>query len=155
MLETAKRLAYGVLKSKRGNDYAVVRIAKDLALFVNELAGSPLVPPEERQTEAAPQETAAVATEAAPPRAAPVFVYVDQKSRRDLDRITGVLRGREVAFQVMDVEQDAATKAWALRTAGVEDLPAVFIAGEPVGGFDALVQLDVSGELVRKVFGAS
>jgi hypothetical protein len=30
----------------------------------------------------------------------------------------------------------------------------VVIAGTPVGGFDELVQLDVQGELKKRVFGA-
>jgi glutaredoxin-related protein len=80
------------------------------------------------------------------------MVYKDWNSRHDLKRITDVLLGAGLKWQELDVTDDEATRAWVKSTSGVEDLPAVYIAGDPVGGFQELVQLDVSGELKRRAF---
>jgi glutaredoxin len=173
MLTEIRSLTFRALTSRQGNWVPPVRWTKDVLLFLNDMAGKPLATREEilereerEQTRrqrlaearaAREQERAANGAAAAggsPAReAAPVVVYVDEKSTRDLKRIRGVLEGREIPFQTMDVEHDEASRSWVQTTAKTHDLPVVFVAGEPVGGYDALVQLDVTGELVRRVFG--
>ena len=46
-----------------------------------------------------------------------------------------------------------ASRSWALTQAKKTEFPLVFVAGEPLGGLDEVMQLDVRGELVKKVFG--
>jgi len=89
--------------------------------------------------------------------AAPVVVYMDWNSRHDLKRMVEVLVSAAIPYQQLDVTEDEATRSFvkaAMLKIGQEDLPVLFIAGEAVGGFQQVTQLDVSGELKRKVFGA-
>ena len=154
MLDNVRDFAYQALRSTKGNVILPVRWAKDLVLFMNEMAGKPLATRtelqerrdrEQRRVEQlaaarAKAEEARRQAGAAPAReTAPVVVYKDDKSTRDLKRIAGVLTGREISWKEIDVENDEAGKSWVMTRSGVQDLPVVFIAGEPVGGFDALV----------------
>jgi glutaredoxin 3 len=168
MLDTVRDIAYQALRSSRGNVLPPVRWAKDLVLFMNEMAGKPLATRDEialrRERERVRQEKLAEAlakraaeeAKAAGPakEVAPVVIYRDDKSTRDLKRIESVLKGRDIAWKEIDVEHDEAGKSWVVTRSGTHDLPVVFIAGEPVGGYDALVQLDVAGELTKRVFGS-
>ena len=164
MLDSVRDFAYQALRSSRGNILPPVRWAKDLVLFMNEMAGKPLATRDEiagrRERERVRLEKLAAARaqqaqkDAAPVKeSAPVVVYKDDKSNRDLKRIASVLKGRDITWQEIDVENDQAGKSWVVTRSGTHDLPVVFIAGEPVGGYDALVQLDVAGDLVKRVFG--
>ena len=47
---------------------------------------------------------------------------------------------------------DSAERSWVVTAAKSEEFPIVVIAGTPVGGFHELTQLDVQGELKRRVF---
>ena len=172
-LDGLRDLGWKVITSDVGQEVKPVRWVRGAVRFVNELVGSPLAAREElvaargRDVDYAQRlaaAEAAIATERArlaqeaadalPRReAAPVAVYKDDKSLRELMRIATVLKGRNIPFKELDVEHDAATKSWATTTAHAHEFPLVFIAGEPVGGYDALVQLDASGELVKRVFG--
>jgi glutaredoxin len=102
----------------------------------------------------------AVATAtAAPPAAvptpvqAPVVVYFDGKDHRTKAKVEELLRGRQIVFQVLDVTDDEAERSWVTTTAKQTELPIVVIAGTPVGGLAELTQLDLDGELQRRVFG--
>ena len=68
-------------------------------------------------------------------------------------KIGEVLKARDIPFKVNDVTDDEATRSWALTQAQAQEFPLVFIAGESVGGLHELTQLDVTGALVKKVFG--
>jgi len=139
------RLLDGIL-SPFGNHLPPVRWAKEALLLVNDLAGRPL------RTQVAAQPTDPTAT--SPTREqAPVMLYKDWNSRNDLKRLIDVLVGANIEFQEFDVTDDEATRTWVKATSKVNDLPAVYIAGEAIGGYHELAQLDVSGELRRKVFG--
>jgi glutaredoxin len=172
-LDGLRSRAFGTLRSSFGNLIPPIRWTKDILLFVNEMAGKPLAPAEEladrrekdrvrRQqvSEARArrlEELRARREEKAPPKAkreaAPVTIYTDDNSRRELERIRGVLKGRDIPFKELDVEHDEASKSWVRTRAGAHDLPVVFIADEPVGAYNELVQLDVTGELSRRVYG--
>lgn len=166
MLIELRDKAYRALRSRWGDALWPVRWTKDLILFVNEMAGKPLASAEEidarRERERIRRERLATiraerartASAAGGParEVAPVVVYVDERSGRDVGRIKGVLDGRNIPFRELDLEHDEASRSWVLTRAKGRALPIVFIAGEPVGGYDELVQLDVSGELERRVF---
>ncbi len=87
---------------------------------------------------------------------APVVVYFEKdRNQRLIDRVREVLSAKDIKFQELDVSGDAATKAFVVREAKCEedDLPVVFVAGCVVGGFNELVEWDVSGKLRTAVFG--
>jgi glutaredoxin 3 len=62
-----------------------------------------------------------------------------------------LLSGRGVAYQEVDVSSDDAKRAWLVETTGRRTVPQIFIAGEPIGGYDDLAALDRSGELATKL----
>ncbi len=97
------------------------------------------------------------ATPAAPaqPAQAPVFIYFDGRDHRTKAKIEELLNGQKIAFKVLDVTDDEAEKSWVTTTARMNELPIVVIAGAPVGGLGELTQLNLSGELQRRVFGAT
>jgi len=56
---------------------------------------------------------------------------------------------------VLDVTDDEAERSWVTTTARQTELPIVVIAGAPVGGLGELTQLNLSGELHKRVFGVT
>ncbi len=176
-MDVLRAKAYEALRSRWGNQLPPVRVTRGVLSFVNDMVGRPLAPEDEiqerrayeerrreriaqqrlsaaRAAEAAVAATAAGVAEAARNRdAAPVIVYVDAQSHRDAKRIADVFRGRDIPFTELSVVEDGATRSWVETTARTRELPVVFVAGKPVGGYDALVQLDVKGELERMVWG--
>jgi glutaredoxin len=95
------------------------------------------------------------ATSATParPAQAPVFVYFDGRDHRTKAKIEELLNGQKIAFKVLDVTDDEAEKSWVTTAARTNELPIVVIAGTPIGGLGELTQLNLSGELQRRVFG--
>ena len=124
-----------------------VRRALDFASTVNDLLGKPIG----GRAASAP----APAAPAAPviPLQAPVVVYFDGKDQRSRVKIEEILRSKEIAFKLLDVTDDEAERSWVITAAKREEFPIVVIAGTPLGGLHELVQLDVQGELKRRVFG--
>jgi len=95
----------------------------------------------------------AAAASPARPAQAPVFVYFDGRDHRTKAKIEELLNGQKIAFKVLDVTDDEAEKSWVTTAAHTSELPIVVIAGTPVGGIGELTQLNLSGELQRRVFG--
>ena len=95
----------------------------------------------------------------APPKKrepAPVIMYFEKdRNQRLIERTRELLNAKQIPFQALDVSGDAATIAFIVREAKCEDddLPIVFVAGTPVGGYNELVEWDVSGKLKSAVFG--
>jgi glutaredoxin len=145
-------LLHDVLASEKGNELRPVRVLREVLGTANDLVGRPLC----SEAELAERRVTTAAPPVAPARreAAPVMVYFDGKDHRTKKKMEELLTGRDVPFQVLDVTDDEATRSWALQTAKQLEFPLVFIAGEPVGGLHELTQLDVNGELKRRVFGA-
>jgi glutaredoxin len=89
---------------------------------------------------------------------APVVVYFEKdRNQRLIERVRELLESKQIPFSALDVSGDAATLAFIVREAKCEDddLPIVFVGGTVVGGFNELVDWDVSGKLKTAVFGAS
>jgi hypothetical protein len=153
---------FHAIDSSRGDSLAPVRIPKDLARRLNVTLGSPLAPREElaRRSDAAARlrDLRNGAAEAPAPQTAqaPVTVYCEAgRNVRELTRIEELLGAKGYAFKRLEVGDDEATLEFVLRKAGCErdELPAVFVADQAIGTYDALVRSDVSGELARLVRG--
>ena len=125
-----------------------VRRALDFASTVNNLLGKPIGG---RGTPVADSPGPAVP---AIPVQAPVVVYFDGKDQRSRVKIEELLKARDITFKLLDVTDDEAERSWVITAAKSEEFPIVVVAGTPLGGLHELVQLDVQGELKRRVFGA-
>ncbi len=62
-----------------------------------------------------------------------------------------LLKGRGIAFEEIDVSGDPEKRSWLVETTGRRTVPQIFIGDEPIGGFDELRALDLSGELDKKL----
>jgi len=129
-----------------GNEGPVLKRVREVANTVNDLLGKPI------HGEESGAETVTAAPAPAAPLQAPVVVYFDGKDHRTKTKIEELLRGRDIVFTVLDVANDEAERSWVVTAAKSEEFPIVVIAGTPVGGFHELTQLDVQGELKRRVF---
>ncbi len=137
--------------------------AGELATKANEALGRPLA--DEREladrkafatgkdgavVTAAPVVSASTTTK----DVAPVIVYHMDKTRRDAQRLVEILEGAGIPHQVSNIQEDAAAQYAIRRDSNGHRLPLVFIAGEVIGGRAELMNLQNSGELKKKVFGA-
>lgn len=105
---------------------------------------------------ATPARAAATARPAPVREPAPVMVYLEKdRNQRLIERVRELLNSKQIPFRELDVSGDAATLAFVVREAKCEDddLPIVFVGGAVVGGFNELVDWDVSGRLKTAVFG--
>ncbi|MCW5803393.1 MAG: hypothetical protein KIT31_13500 [Deltaproteobacteria bacterium] len=134
--------------------------AGELARRANEALGRPLADEAEladrrafAERGAAPTASAATKEAEKAREAAPVIVYHMDKSRRDALKLTELLDGAGIPYQVSNIQEDPAAQMAVRRDSKGFRLPVVFIAGEPVGGRAELVNLQTSGELRKKVFG--
>ena len=134
-----------------GNEGPVLKRVREVANTVNDLLGKPIHGGEGKAETGAPVAAPAAA---AAPLQAPVVLYFDGKDHRTKKKIEELLRGRDIVFSVLDVATDEAERSWVVTAAKSEEFPIVVIAGTPVGGFHELTQLDVQGELKRRVFPA-
>jgi glutaredoxin-related protein len=149
----ASGFAYDKLVAPRRGAHPAAKHLRNLASIANELLGRPLRPVDEAPLSPAVPEPPAPVVAARTPaaRQAPVLVYFDGKDHRTLARVEDLLRGRGHAYQVLDVSADEAERSWATTVAKTSEFPLVFVAAAPVGGWDALLQADVSGELGRLI----
>ena len=131
-----------------GSEGPVLKRVREVANTVNDLLGKPIHGGAEGNAHD-------VVASAAPAKReqAPVVVYFDGKDHRTKAKVEELLRGRQIAFKVLDVTDDEAERSWVVTAAKSEEFPIVVIAGTPVGGLGELTQLDLDGELKRRVFG--
>lgn len=162
LLRQSRTLLYRVLTSERGDRLPPLRWTRHVLAFCNDLAGRPLCSEEELTRRAAEREALAAEVRsqttgqtAAPARreAAPVVLYVTDQDMRTKKKIEEILKGRDIPFLVNDVTDDESSRSWALTQARKQEFPLLFVAGEPIGGLDEVMQLDVTGGLQKKVFG--
>jgi glutaredoxin 3 len=66
-------------------------------------------------------------------------------------RAKALLDRRGIPYEVIDVTNDDAKRAWLVKASGRRTVPQIFINGEAVGGSDELHALDRSGELQKKL----
>lgn len=167
MFDLVRSSLHRALATPVGDGLLPIRVPKDLARRMNVALGEPLCSREElvRRREAraklaelrraGDRSVTADAPEAA---TAPVMIYVEAERRaRVLGRLKELLDAKGIAYSVLDVTDDQATKDFVMREARCkeDELPVVFVAGSAVGGYDALVEWDVSGRLARALRGAT
>jgi hypothetical protein len=160
MLDKIRTTLNDAIQSPRGDDRAAVRLPKLFARRLNRLLGSPLCTAEDlekRRVAVAKLAALKGSTQTAFAKvAAPVVVYFEKdRNQRMKDRIEELLQSRGIVYQSLDVAGDEAAMAFVTREAKCkeDDLPIVYVAGTPVGGYNELVDWDVSGKLKTSVFG--
>jgi hypothetical protein len=165
LLRRGRVLLHDVLASDKGDRLPPLRWTRRALSFWNDLAGRPLCSAEEldrREADRAALQAEVAALRAGkanpgqPParrEAAPVVLYVTDQDMRTKKKLEEILKGRDIPYKVNDVTDDEASRSWALTQARKQEFPLLFVAGEPVGGLDEVMQLDVTGELLKKVFG--
>lgn len=162
-VDRGRVLLHDLLVSKTGNGVPPVRWTRQALSFVNDLTGRPLRSEDDLRRrddelrglrdEVASQRTGAGTDKAEKRDAVPVVLYVTDQDMRTRRRLEDILRGRDIPYVVNDVSDDESSRSWALTQAKATEFPLLFVAGEPIGGMDAVMQLDVTGELRKKVFG--
>ena len=161
MFDPIRTRLHKLITTRAGDGFAPVRVPKILARRMNMFLGMPLCSAEDLEKRRAAQKRLAELRsggEARPLKRdpAPVTVYFEKdRNLRMLARIEEALHAKKIAFTKLDVAGDEATMQFITRTAQCEDddLPIVFVASTPVGGYEQLVAWDVSGELAKAVFG--
>lgn len=142
-----RELAYRQLEGGSETDRPLVKRVREVANTVNDLLGKPIHGGPDAGPDLRVVPTAAVKREQAP-----VIVYFDGKDHRTMKKVEELLRGRNIEFRVLDVANDEAERSWVVTAAKSEEFPIVVVAGTPLGGFHEVTQLDVQGELTRRVF---
>ena len=133
--------------------------AGELATKANDVLGRPLADEAEladrRAFDSRGDVQTPVTASSAPSNseAAPVIVYHMDKTRRDATKLTDLLDGAGVPYQVSNIQEDPAAQMAVRRDSKGFRLPLVFIAGEPIGGRTELTNMIGSGELKKRVFG--
>ncbi len=156
MFEKLRSKAYGALASTAGDRLAPVRLAKGALRYANDVAGRPLATEEEFAERAAFEQKLAageVGNTDALREPAPVVIFHRGKYKRDVAKMTEFLDTRKIPYQVRDIDGDEPTMEAVKREAGGYGLPVAFIAGEPIGRAQQLINLDAAGQLTKKVFG--
>jgi len=160
MLSRLRDTLFRAITTSRGDSFSAVRVPKQIARDLNVTLGMVIAPRDElaKRAEASARlaELRAAGTAPSRPRreAAPVLVYFERdRNVRELGRIEELLAARGIAWKRLDVAGDEATLAFVALKAKCEtdELPIVFVADTPVGGYEALVDADLSGELARLV----
>jgi glutaredoxin len=158
LTDKLRALGHQALESTISKDRSKLRHLRNLASIANELLGRPLCSAEELAARRTQRPSSAPATPAAPRPTvavqAPVLVYFDGKDHRSKTKVEELLRGRSITFQVLDVTDDEAEKSWVTTAAKMNEFPIVVIAGTPIGGLAELTQMNLDGELTRRVFGS-
>jgi hypothetical protein len=169
MLDLVRTSLHRALTTPAGDRFLPVRVPKDLARRFNAMLGDPLCSKaelerrragraklEELKKNGGRSASATAAANAAPAVQAPVMIYFEKdRNARMLGRIREMLDARQITYTLLDIADDATTKDFVLREAKCkdDDLPVVFVASAPVGGYNELVDWDVSGRLGKALAG--
>jgi glutaredoxin len=150
-----RSLAHQQLAAREA-DGPLVRRLRDVVSTVNDLLGKPIRPDAAGADSAVDSSTGGGPVVVTPVvrEQAPVIVYFDGKDQRTRIKVEELLNAREIKFRILDVTNDEAERSWVITAAKSEEFPIVVVAGTPVGGFHELMQLDVSGDLKKRVFGS-
>lgn len=167
MLDLVRTSLHRALTTPAGDRFLPVRVPKDLARRFNTLLGDPLCSKEELERRRAGRakleelkRTGGASTPArggaAPAVQAPVMIYFEKdRNARMLGRIQEMLDAKQIAYTLLDVAGDPTSRDFVLREAKCkdDDLPIVFVASAVVGGYNDLVDWDVSGRLANALAG--
>jgi hypothetical protein len=161
MLDPIRIGLHKLITTPAGDGFAPLRVPKYFARRMNMFFGCPLCSADELQKRRdAVKRLANLRSSGEQQRLrrepAPVTIYFEKdRNARMLTRIEEALTAKGIAFTKLDVSGDEATMQFVTRTAKCEEdeLPIVFVASTPVGGYEELVAWDVSGQLATAVFG--
>lgn len=125
---------------------------------VNEVLGRPFADETELQDRRAfvdkrPMAAPAPAQAEKTGEQAPVIVYYMEKQKRDVSKLTDILDANGVKYTVTNIQEDPAAQYAVRRDSNGARLPVVFVAGDCIGGREALVNAATSGDLKKRVFG--
>lgn len=155
MLESLRTRLYGVLASETGNGFLPVRLAKGAALYANDVVGRPLAPASElderRELERQIAENKREQAEASREQAPIVIFHIDRHPR-EVAKLRELLRGEGLSFDERSVADDEAAQSAAKMDSGFAKFPMLFIAGDYIGGVEALSNLINRGELEALVY---
>jgi glutaredoxin len=162
MLDLVRTGLHRVITSETGDRFLPVRLPKDLARRFNAMLGEPLCSKtelERRKSGAARlEELKKKGTKESKPlerATAPVMIYFEKdRNERMLGRMKELLDAKSIAYTILDVTGDVGTKDFVLREAKCkeDELPVVFVGGNAVGGYNELVDFDVSGRLKKALY---
>jgi glutaredoxin len=164
MLDRVRTSLHRVLTTPVGDGFFPVRVPKDLARRMNMAVGEPICSATELERRRDARERlvklradakAGKVTVSTERIAAPVIVYFEKdRNPRLYGRIKEALDAKAIKYQTLEV--DDATKAYVMREAKCkeDELPIVFVATTPIGGYNDLVEWDVSGKLEAAIYGA-
>jgi glutaredoxin len=163
MLDRFKATLHAAITTPRGDSLLPIRVGKDIARRVNYTFGEVLGSAETLEKRRLAREKLAELRKTQKPATivpkarlqAPVTVYHEGvRNARVLARVEEMLATKSITITKLDVENDEATLTFVMHTANCksDDLPIVFVGDKCVGGYDALVQADVSGELEKNLF---
>lgn len=161
MLNLVRTSLHRAITTEVGDGFFPIRVPKDLARRFNLLLGEPLCTASElERRQSARQRLEALkngtATESATTAKAqaPVMIYFERdRNVRLLERVRELLRAKQITYTELDITGDDATRNFVMREAKCkeDDLPIVFVAGAAVGGYNDLVEWDVSGKLAKSL----
>lgn len=167
MLDRVRTSLHEAITTSFGDRIAVLRVPKDLARRVNLAFGEPICSTEEldrRRKARARLEDLLKNPQAAAAKAAPepklqapvIFYFEKDRNARMFERVKELLDAKSITYTLLDVAQDASAKDFVMREAKVkeDELPIVFVGTTPVGGYNELVDWDVSGKLAKALDGS-
>lgn len=172
ILDRVRVGAHRAVTTTLGDAVAPVRLSKDLLRRANVVLGQPLCSAETlevrraaeaklaalRQSRGSREAAPAAAVVAKAPRIqAPVTIYFERdRNVRELTRLQELFAAKGIEVRPSDVAGDPTTLDFVKRTAHVDadQLPVVFVADRAIGGYGAVVDADVSGELDKLLFGS-
>jgi len=149
MFKSLRTKIYGVLVGDVGNQFAPIRLAKNVALVANDVVGRPFATAEEFVERNGPVETGSQITLHGQ---APVVVFHIDRLPTELYKIVSLLEGEGISYMVRAIGDDEAAISAAKMDSQGARFPMVFIAGDFVGGAQNLTKMVSSGELRRLVF---
>jgi hypothetical protein len=164
MFDIVRTSLHRAITTPVGDSFLPVRVPKDLARRFNILLGEPLCNAAELERRRAAQAKleslktggATTAAAAGPTVQAPVMIYFEKdRNSRMLGRVRETLDAKRISYTLLDVTDDRVTRDFVLREAKCkeDDLPVVFVASAAVGGYNELVDWDVSGRLAKALAG--
>lgn len=164
MLDRVRTSLHEAITTSFGDRIAVLRVPKDLARRVNLAFGEPICSADELERrrsararlEELKRNPQAAKAAPAPKVQAPVIVYFEKdRNARMFERVKETLDAKAITYTLLDVSGDQGAKDFVMREAKVkeDDLPIVFVASTAVGGYNDLVDWDVSGKLAKALAG--
>ena len=166
MLDRVRTGLHRAITTPLGDGFLPVRLPKDIARRMNVLLGEPVCSQAELDRRRAGRaKLEALAKNGGKPvggsapvekAQAPVMVYFEKdRNARMLGRMKEMLDAKGVKYTLLDIAGDATTRDFVMREAKVkdDDLPIVFVASKPIGGYNELVDWDVSGKLAKALAG--